>query len=125
MQVWDVVDKGKKRIKLEGLKLAAAAGADDECDAGNSGVDAALDAQFLDVYKGAHGVIFLFDITKQWTFDYIQREIKNVPGQIPILVLANFIDKAHHRCITREQAVGFIEELGKKSPRTQVRGPKF
>ena len=47
--------------------------------------------------QGAHGVIFLFDVTKLWTFEYIQRELPKVPKNIPVLVLANFMDKAHHR----------------------------
>ena len=30
-----------------------------------------LDATLVDVYKGAHGAIFVFDITKNWTFEYV------------------------------------------------------
>ena len=59
VEVWDVVDKGKKKKPLEGLKLNT-----------NSAVtlpeEPALDAEFLNVYKGTHGVILMFDITKQW-----------------------------------------------------------
>ena len=62
-------------------------------------------------HQGAHGVIFLFDVTKAWTFDYVTREVGRVPAHIPVLVLANFIDRAHHRAVTREQALGFIEHL--------------
>ena len=58
VEVWDVVDKGKKRIVSENLKL------------GNSEskevLQPALDAEFLDVYKGTQGVILVMDITKNW-----------------------------------------------------------
>ena len=50
-------------------------------------------------------------MTKAWTFEYVTREVPKVPPHIPVLVLANFIDKAHHRVISREQALGFIEHL--------------
>lgn len=58
VEVWDVVDKGKKKKRFEGLKLE------------NSQLDlpeeTALDAEFLDVYKGTNGVIMVMDITKTW-----------------------------------------------------------
>lgn len=85
-----MVDKGKKRIKLEGLKLHEAAASPDRPPPPSGGVgvgggtpvaEASLDAEFVDVYKGAHGVVFLFDVTKQWTFDYVRREIGKVRGR--------------------------------------------
>lgn len=73
-----MVDKGKKRIKLEGLKLTEDSSGSTSTAEGTDVLDASLDAEFVDVYKGAHGVIFLYDVTKQWTFDYVNREIKKV-----------------------------------------------
>lgn len=53
VEVWDVVDKAKKRPTIEGLKLTGE-------------LQPALDAEFLDVYKGTNGVILVMDVTKNW-----------------------------------------------------------
>lgn len=58
VEVWDVVDRGKKKKRFEGLKFD------------NSQLEMpeepALDAEFLDVYKGTNGVIMMMDLTKSW-----------------------------------------------------------
>ncbi|KJH48979.1 hypothetical protein DICVIV_04878 [Dictyocaulus viviparus] len=63
VDVWDIVDLSPKRRQWD---------------------EAACDARFVNVYKGAHGVILIFDITKLWTWDYVQSEIKTVPSHIPV-----------------------------------------
>ena len=50
-----MVDVAKKRKKLTGLKVGAGSESEE--------FEPGLDAQFLDVYKQTHGVIFIFDIT--------------------------------------------------------------
>ncbi|XP_023237360.1 rab-like protein 6 isoform X3 [Centruroides sculpturatus] len=113
VEVWDVVDKGKKRKKIEGLKL--------DNSVIESAEKPALDAEFIDVYKGTNGVIMMMDITKQWTFAYVQREIQLVPLHIPILVLANHRDMGHHRTVTEDQVRYFIEGLDRPEGSAQIR----
>jgi hypothetical protein len=36
---------------------------------------------------GTHGVVFLFDVTKKWTFDYVIESLSEVPPSIPVLIL--------------------------------------
>ena len=48
-------------LQVEGLKLSNSTPTDENEEEG-----VALDAQFLDVYKGANGVILVMDITKAW-----------------------------------------------------------
>ena len=62
----------------------------------------ALDARTVDVYKGTHGVIFMMDVCKKWTYEYVQREIAKVPSKLPVLVLANFRDQNEHREVASE-----------------------
>lgn len=115
VEIWDVVDKGKKKKKPDGLKF------DNKRINIPEEEQPALDAEFVDVYKGTNGVIMMLDMTKQWTFDYVQREILRVPSHIPILVLANHRDMGHHRVVTEDQVHTFIEGLERNEGSGQVR----
>ncbi|GFT96856.1 rab-like protein 6 [Nephila pilipes] len=113
VEVWDVVDKGKKRKKIDGLKLDNKVSEVPE--------EAALDAEFIDVYKGTNGVILVLDITKQWTFAYVQKELPLIPHHIPVLVLANHRDMGHHRTVTEDQVRFFIDSLERPNDSAQIR----
>jgi len=113
VEVWDVVDKGKKKKPLEGLKL--------NTNSVTLPEEPALDAEFLNVYKGTHGVILMFDITKQWTFEYVKKEIPKIPPTIPVMVLANRRDMGHHRCVTEDEVKCFVESLERSATDAQIR----
>ncbi|XP_061672346.1 rab-like protein 6 isoform X2 [Syngnathoides biaculeatus] len=107
VEVWDVVDKGKGKKRGDNLKLENEPQESDEV---------ALDAEFLDVYKNCNGVIMMFDITKQWTFNYILRELPKVPTHVPVCVLGNHRDMGEHRVILpddiRELIAGLNRPMG-------------
>ncbi|XP_046738717.1 rab-like protein 6 [Diprion similis] len=104
VEVWDVVDRGRRRRKLDGLKM-------DNAPSEHVIEEPALDAEFLDVYKGTNGVIVMMDITKTWTFDYVQRELPKIPSHIPVIVLGNHCDMSHHRTVTPDHVTYFIDSL--------------
>ncbi|XP_018588472.1 rab-like protein 6 isoform X4 [Scleropages formosus] len=105
VEVWDVVDKGKGKKRGESLKL--------ENEPQESEAEMALDAEFLDVYKNCNGVIMMFDITKQWTFNYILRELPKVPTHVPVCVLGNQRDMGEHRVILPDDIRDFISGLNR------------
>ncbi|XP_057688663.1 rab-like protein 6 isoform X2 [Corythoichthys intestinalis] len=104
VEVWDVVDKGKGKKRGDNLKLENEPQESDEV---------ALDAEFLDVYKNCNGVIMMFDITKQWTFNYILRELPKVPTHVPVCVLGNHRDMGEHRVILPDDIRELIAGLNR------------
>ncbi|OCT65208.1 rab-like protein 6 isoform X2 [Xenopus laevis] len=113
VEVWDVVDKGKCKKRGESsLKLEN----DPQEDA-----DMALDAEFLDVYKNCNGVIMMFDITKQWTFTYIMRELPKVPSDVPVCVLGNYRDMGEHRVILPDDVRECIQNLNRRPGSSYIR----
>lgn len=121
VEVWDVVDRGKSRQQQQhaaslanpsnggSLKLSNPSAGDGPTTP-DPNMRPALDAEFLDVYKGTHGVVLMMDITKLWTFDYVCRELPRIPQDIPVLILGNHCDMAHHRVVSVGQVIGLIEE---------------
>lgn len=105
VEVWDVVDKGKSKKRSDGLKM--------ENDPQEAESELALDAEFLDVYKNCNGVVMMFDITKQWTFNYIMRELPKVPTHVPVCVLGNYRDMGAHRVILPDDVRHFIDSLNR------------
>ncbi|XP_039905984.1 rab-like protein 6 isoform X1 [Simochromis diagramma] len=114
VEVWDVVDKGQKYPLPEGVGKGKRRG--DNLKLENEPQESdevALDAEFLDVYKNCNGVIMMFDITKQWTFNYILRELPKVPTHVPVCVLGNYRDMGEHRVILPDDIRDLIAGLNR------------
>ncbi|KAF7652079.1 hypothetical protein LDENG_00101890 [Lucifuga dentata] len=114
VEVWDVVDKGQKYPLPEGVGKGKKRG--DNLKLENEPQESdevVLDAEFLDVYKNCNGVIMMFDITKQWTFNYIMRELPKVPTHVPVCVLGNHRDMGEHRVILPDDIRDMIAGLNR------------
>ena len=86
LEVWDVVDRARKRDVSESLTLAHKG----DAEAGQHTFP--LDATMVDVYQNCHAAVFLIDPSKKWTYEYVQRELPLVPEHVPTCILINFRD---------------------------------
>eukprot|EP00026_Physarum_polycephalum_P002232 Phypoly_transcript_02237.p1 GENE.Phypoly_transcript_02237~~Phypoly_transcript_02237.p1 ORF type:complete len:879 (+),score=264.71 Phypoly_transcript_02237:115-2751(+) len=134
VEVWDVVDKAKPKKRQNSstsLKLSNGVDEDDEDETsaqppvpgsnqvagdrtrtGSFAVNS-LDANTVDVLRGAHAVIIMVDPTKKWTWDYAQREVPKIAAEnIYTLVLANYRDMGEHRVVTEYEIKEFCKQQG-------------
>ncbi|XP_057290703.1 rab-like protein 6 [Hydractinia symbiolongicarpus] len=115
VEVWDIVDKSsRKRTQSDSLKITN----DEVQESPTDGM--ALDAELINVYKGTHGVILTMDISKNWTWLYVQRELEKIPYHIPVLVMANFRDMGDHRVVPTDEIVAHLEHLDRPSGSAEV-----
>ncbi|RIA82123.1 hypothetical protein C1645_835870 [Glomus cerebriforme] len=124
VEIWDVVDKGINPISISrkpdttGLKIDNNQGPVTPTSPVRSATESSpdqltLDAETINVYRNTHGVILLFDITKNWTFDYAIKELKKIPEHMAILLLGNFGDLSSQRVITKSQIYQSIAECNR------------
>ena len=53
-----------------------------------------MDAEHVDVYKGAHSAIILYDVNARATWEHAKALAAAVPPSLPVLLLGNFRDAA-------------------------------
>ncbi|XP_066935347.1 rab-like protein 6 [Clytia hemisphaerica] len=119
-EVWDIVDKSKKKRTPSGSLKITNDDTESEVKESNPIDGIALDAEFIDVYKGTHGVFLTLDMTKAWTWQYVQRELTKIPLHIPVLILANFRDMGDHRVVEADEILAYIEHLDRPSGSAEV-----
>ncbi|PJF19927.1 GTP-binding protein Parf [Paramicrosporidium saccamoebae] len=85
VEVWDVVDHGVQEQSQQHSEHGLAIG-------NSIGV---LDAEAVDVYKHSNGVVFLFNLCKPRTIEYVAKQLPLVPRTLPILIIGNFADKIY------------------------------
>eukprot|EP00941_MAST-03F_sp_MAST-3F-sp1_P000005 g5.t1 len=101
VEVWDIVDvaqissenlsvenseTGLDANVLEGVKRWRNSGRTGSCTL------KPVDAEMIDVYKGAHVAIFMLDRRKRSTLEYVRKKLPNVPASVIVLLLVNFFD---------------------------------
>lgn len=65
-------------------------------------------------YRGSKGALLVFDTTRKSTWLELPKWIKEIEDalgeRIPIILIANKVDLAEHRIVTREMAEQFVRE---------------
>jgi small GTP-binding protein len=67
-------------------------------------------------YKGAHGIILIYDITNQKTFENVKNWInqikEEVSNKVTIILVGNKIDDEDHRVVSTEQGEKMAKDFG-------------
>lgn len=68
------------------------------------------DAHTTNVYQNCNGVIFLFDIQRPESVEYVVTELSSVPTHLPVLVIASFFDQLSSSNPAQESDNAAIQE---------------
>lgn len=82
--------------------------------------DTAGDDRFISIvtayFRGAHGIILMFDITSKNSFDNVSKWVKlaqqHGSGDVKMILVGNKVDMEHERQVELVGAEGFASDLG-------------
>ena len=103
VEVWDVVDEGRpgaldtSTVSSHATSASSGEKFDPKNTPAGAHVVGVLDASTVDVYKHAHACVFMVDLRRRSTFDYVCKELETMPQNIDVLILGNFRDLCEAR----------------------------
>ena len=110
-QVWDVVDKSKDN-ELDVDKYGERAAYYLKTGAGVGSVGQ-VDADMIDVFRGANAMVITSNPQQRKTFDYIKDVLSDprIAPETPIAILANFRDLVtdENRQVSREEYAALVQ----------------
>eukprot|EP01119_Soliformovum_irregulare_P010279 TRINITY_DN251_c0_g2_i7.p1 TRINITY_DN251_c0_g2~~TRINITY_DN251_c0_g2_i7.p1 ORF type:complete len:783 (+),score=351.78 TRINITY_DN251_c0_g2_i7:58-2349(+) len=126
VEIWDVVDKAKKKKSRTDLKSDyndSDSDSDPEISpekltsmiqqaslsASGGSFTLGLDSSNVRIYQGTHVVIMMVDPTKKWSYEYAKREIPKIPQNIFTLLIMNYRDMAEHRTVSEAEVRSWVE----------------
>eukprot|EP00013_Stygamoeba_regulata_P003582 CAMPEP_0177639174 /NCGR_PEP_ID=MMETSP0447-20121125/5882_1 /TAXON_ID=0 /ORGANISM="Stygamoeba regulata, Strain BSH-02190019" /LENGTH=920 /DNA_ID=CAMNT_0019141187 /DNA_START=149 /DNA_END=2911 /DNA_ORIENTATION=+ len=117
LELWDIVDRAKDAPQdpnsLSGSLPALPDLSATQPSAMPSGAHrlSQLDARLVDVYKGAHAVVFMHDPCKLTSFEYVRKHAPLVPRHCGILICSNFRDREKNRIHSTQDVRKFTAQL--------------
>jgi len=104
LEIWDVVDKAIVPSNISDLPPSS-----NPSHSPNLSKNLLpADASTIDVYKGAHAVIFLVDPTRKWTLDYAEKHLPKVPHHIDVALLFSKKDLSEHWTLSKSDIDAFV-----------------
>eukprot|EP00758_Cryptobia_borreli_P001784 Tbor_TRINITY_DN2532_c0_g1::TRINITY_DN2532_c0_g1_i1::g.436::m.436 len=98
VEIWDVVDEGITTLK--------------PTQQTPTGVPHLVaDASNIDVYRNCHAAIFIVDVSRRETLDYVEKEAQNVPPTCAICIVMNFSDSQKPHAVSERDVSAVASKL--------------
>lgn len=111
VELWDVVDHGSPaRFPTPDSTANSSSSSGSISAALRSMLSLPTDATTVDVYRGAHGVILMYDVTSRDSFDYVLDALPRIPQHLPVAICGNFWDLVHTDGTKREVDERAVEQ---------------
>jgi GTPase SAR1 family protein len=110
IEAWDVVDHGRAEVPGRSSNAQLRDVPDLPC--------LPVDSTTVNVYRDCSCVVFMLDVTRRETLNYVQSALRSVPPTVAVVIMANFMDLSagYAPASTRPVSEADLQELLAEAP---------